>query len=176
KKASKPAKKAAAKKPAKKAAAKKPAAALAPKPAMLIAPYLTFNGNCEEVFNFYRSVFGGNFTMIMRFKDTPPSEEHPVLESEANRIMHVSLPIGNGTVALMGSDSSAAYGDVKAGDNFAISINATSKEEADRVFNGLSEGGKVTMPMGNTFWGSYFGMWVDKYGINWMMSYDAPRN
>lgn len=135
-----------------------------------INPYLTFNGNCEEAFNFYKSVFGGEFPYIGRFKDMP--SDKPVDESEANRIMHVSLPIGEGTL-LMGSDTSKQMGDVTAGNNFAISINANSKEEADRLFNGLSSGGKVTMPMNDTFWGAYFGMFTDKFGINWMVNHDV---
>lgn len=134
-----------------------------------INPYLTFNGNCEEAFNFYKSVFGGEFPYIGRFKDMP--SDKPVDEDEGNRIMHVSLPIGQGTL-LMGSDTSKQMGNVTAGNNFAISINADSKEEADRLFNGLSAGGTVTMPMNDTFWGAYFGMFTDKFGINWMVNHD----
>lgn len=134
-----------------------------------INPYLTFNGNCEEAFNFYKSVFGGEFPYIGRFKDMP--SDKAVDEDEGNRIMHVSLPIGQGTL-LMGSDTSKQMGNVTAGNNFAISINADNKEEADRLFNGLSKGGTVTMPMADTFWGAYFGMFTDKFGINWMVNHD----
>ncbi len=138
-----------------------------------INPYLTFAGNCEEAFNFYKSVFGGEFPYIGRFKDMPPMEGcPPVPESEGNKIMHVSLPIGNGSY-LMGSDSSEAWGQATIqGNNFSISINTGSRAEADKLFNGLSAGGKVTMPMADTFWGAYFGMWTDKFGINWMVNYD----
>lgn len=134
-----------------------------------INPYLTFNGNCEEAFNFYKSVFGGEFPYIGRFKDMP--SDKPVDGDEGNRIMHVSLPIGQGTL-LMGSDTSKQMGDVTSGNNFAISINADSKEEADRLFTALSSGGRVTMPLNDTFWGAYFGMFTDKFGISWMVNYD----
>ena len=138
-----------------------------------INPYLTFNGNCEEAFNFYKSVFGGEFPYVGRFGEMPPQEGQPsVTESEKNRIMHISLPISKETI-LMGSDSSDAFGHAtNQGNNITLSINADSKEEADRIFNQLSEGGKVTMPMDNTFWGDYFGMFTDKFGIHWMMSFN----
>jgi PhnB protein len=137
-----------------------------------INPYLVFNGNCEEAFLFYKSVFGGEFPYIGKFKDMPPAEGNPVLsEAEGNKIMHVTLPIGDGTI-LMGSDSNSASGEVAFGQNISLSINAASKEEADKLFNGLSAGGTVTMPMNQTFWGAYFGMFTDKFGINWMVNFD----
>jgi len=138
-----------------------------------ISPYLTFDGNCEEVFNFYKSVFGGEFAFIGKFGDMPPQEGMPPIpDSEKNKVMHVSLPISAET-NLMGSDSSEAYGKATvAGNNFAISINAASREEADKLFAGLSAGGTVTMPMSNTFWGAYFGMFTDKYNIQWMVNFD----
>ena len=137
-----------------------------------INPYLVFNGNCEEAFLFYKSVFGGEFPYIGKFKDMPPAEGNPVLsEAEGNKIMHVSLPIGDGSI-LMGSDSNSASGEIAFGQNISLSINAVSKEEADKLFNGLSAGGKVTMPMNQTFWGAYFGMFTDKFGINWMVNFD----
>lgn len=161
---------------AKKTIAKKPVT-LATKPSIGINPYLTFAGNCEEAFNFYQSVFGGKFGYIGRFKEMPPMDGKPVPASEGEKIMHISLPIGNNSV-LMGSDSSEAFGHATViGNNFSISVSATSQNEADRIFNGLCDGGKVTMPMSNTFWGSYFGMCIDKFGIQWMMSYDkAPQS
>jgi PhnB protein len=134
-----------------------------------INPYLTFDGNCEEAFNFYKSVFGGDFPYIGRYSDMP--SDAPKNESESNKIMHVSLPIGEGTI-LMGSDQPQEFGKVIPGNNFAISINAMSEQEATRLFNALSEGGKVTMPMNKTFWGAFFGMFTDKFGINWMVNYD----
>ena len=140
-----------------------------------INPYLTFDGNCEDAFNFYRSVFGGEFPYLGRFKDMP--SEKPLPAEVGEKIMHVSLPIGNSTI-LMGSDSSAEFGQATVmGNNFSISINADSKEESDNLFNKLSAGGNVTMPMNQTFWGAYFGMFTDKFGIQWMVNYDAtPQN
>ena len=138
-----------------------------------INPYLTFNGNCEEAFNFYKSVFGTEFTYIGRFGEMPPADNcAPVSDEASNLIMHVSLPISAETV-LMGSDSSAEFGQVTAfGNNISISINTDSVEEADRLFNGLSAGGKIVMPMEKTFWGAYFGMFTDKFDINWMVNFD----
>lgn len=135
--------------------------------------YLTFNGNCEEAFNFYKSVFGGEFPYIGKFKDMPPQPGQPPMPDEmGNRIMHVSLPVSKETM-LMGSDTGGEWAsNYKEGNNFSISINAGSKEEADKLFNGLSAGGKVTMPMNKTFWGAYFGMFTDKFGINWMVNFD----
>lgn len=140
-----------------------------------INPYLTFAGNCEEAFNFYKSVFGGEFPFFGRFKDMPPMESEgcgPMSDQEGNKVMHVSLLIGKNSI-LMGSDSSEAWGQsAVAGNNFSISVNADSREEADRLFNGLSAGGKVTMPMDKTFWDAYFGMFTDKFGIQWMVNFD----
>lgn len=137
-----------------------------------ISPYLTFAGNCEEAFNFYRSVFGGNFPYVGRFKEMPPMDGKPVPASEGEKIMHISLPISKETI-LMGSDSSEAFGHATViGNNFSISINAESEEKAKKLFNGLSQGGKVTMPLDKTFWGALFGMFVDKFGIQWMVNYD----
>ena len=137
-----------------------------------INPYLVFNGNCEEAFLFYKSVFGGEFPYIGKFGDMPADENTPKLsESDANRVMHVTLPIGKDTI-LMGSDSNTASGDVKFGHNISISINTDSIAEADKLFNGLSAGGHVSMPMNKTFWGAYFGMFTDKFGIDWMVNFD----
>ncbi len=138
--------------------------------------YLTFNGNCEEAFNFYKSVFGGEFPYMGRFKEMPVQEGQPAMPAEeGDKIMHVSLPVGNGTM-LMGSDTGGEWSSsYKQGNNFSISVNADSKDEADRIFNGLSAGGQVTMPMNKTFWGDYFGMCADKFGINWMMSFNEQK-
>lgn len=133
-----------------------------------ITPYLNFPGNCEEAFQFYKSAFGGEYAMLMRFKDAPSNEQRP---GEENLIMHVSLPIGKGTI-LMGSDRPASMGTGTKGDNFSISINADSEEEAKKIFDALSAGGNITMPLDKTFWGAYFGMFVDKFGIAWMVNYD----
>ena len=135
--------------------------------------YLTFNGNCEEAFNFYKSVFGGEFPYLGRYKDMPPAEGKSIPPEEGERIMHMSLPISKETM-LMGSDTGGEWAaNLKQGNNFAVCIATDSKEEADRLFNGLSQGGQITMPLGNTFWGDYFGMFTDKFGISWMVSQSA---
>lgn len=135
----------------------------------LINPYLNFPGNTEEAFNFYKSIFGGDFAVIQRFGDTP--EAGTVAEGDKNKLMHISLPIGSNV--LMATD---AVGDMcttlKAGNNISLSVHTESKEEADEIFNGLSQGGTIKMPMENTFWGSYFGMVDDKFGVQWMVSFD----
>ena len=138
--------------------------------------YLNFDGNCEEAFTFYKSVFGGEYPHISRFKDMPSQEGVPPMPDEiGGRIMHVSLKISNETM-IMGSDTGGEWApSFRQGNNFAIAITASSKEEADSLFNGLSEGGQVTMALDNTFWGDYFGMFTDKFGINWMMSYNAQQ-
>jgi len=136
----------------------------------LINPYIHFNGNAEEAFTFYKSVFGGEFTKMMRYKDVS-SPEFPVAENDADRLMHVVLPIGKSN-ALMGSDVLEIMGHVTENDNRnTISISAESREEADKLFNGLSEGGSVEMPIANGPLGSYFGMFADKYGIEWMVDF-----
>jgi PhnB protein len=138
-----------------------------------INPYINFNGNAEEAFNFYKSVFGGEFAMVVRFKDMP-GEPHPnITESEANKIMHIGLPIGNNV--LMANDVPSFMGQVNENENRSkISISAASKEEADKLYNGLSVGGQVEMPIGDSPWGSYFARFRDKYGIEWMIDFD-PR-
>ena len=140
----------------------------------LINPHINFNGNAEEAFNFYRSVFGGEFARIVRFKDLPAGG-HPIAEHEANKIMHIALPIGQNI--LMGNDVPEVLGRVSEEENRSkISISAESREEADRLYNGLSAGGAVEMPIGDSPWGSYFGMFRDKYGIEWMVDFDARHN
>ena len=137
----------------------------------LINPYIHFNGNAEEAFTFYKSVFGREFTKVMRYKDLS-SPEYPVAENDANRIMHIALPIGKSN-ALMGSDVLEIMGQVTENDNRnTISISAESREEADKLFNGLSEGGKIEMPITDGPFGAYFGMFADKYGIQWMVDFD----
>ncbi|MBP4136599.1 VOC family protein [Flavobacterium geliluteum] len=143
--------------------------------ATTVNPYLIFNGKGEEAFLFYKSVFGGEFPYIGKFKDGPAEEGDEVLSDEdSNRIMHVSLSVGN--TILMGSDSHPKFGEVGFGDNFSVSINTESTDEADRIFNGLSAGGKVEMLMNKTFWGAYFGMFKDKFGINWMVNFDENEH
>jgi len=134
-----------------------------------ISPYLNFNGNAEEAFNFYKSVFGGEFSALQRFKDVPGNE---MAENEQERIMHIALPLGKGHV-LMASDIAESAGHkLNEGNNFYISINTKSEAEATRIFNALSAGGKVEMPLEKMFWGAYFGMFKDKFGIQWMVSYN----
>jgi len=135
-------------------------------------PYLNFNNNTEEAFNFYKSVFGGEFAMVMRFKDIPAEYKGPAHED--NKIMHISLPIPGGGV-LMGSDVPEQMGKVVPGNNIQLSLAPGSREEADKLFNGLSAGGQVTMPMADAFWGAYFGMCEDKFGIRWMINFDANQ-
>ena len=136
-----------------------------------VNPYLIFNGDCEAAFLLYKSVFGGEFPYMGKFGDMPPAEGQPELpEEEKNRVMHVTLPIGN--TILMGSDTNSLAGEVKMGENVSISINVDSREEADSIFTGLTDGGVVKMPMTDTFWGAYFGMLVDKFGIHWMINFD----
>ena len=135
-----------------------------------INPYISFQGNCEDAFNFYKSVFGGEFTYVGRFKDSKENPGNQISAADAEKIMHISLPISKETV-LMGCDSPVSFGDkVIAGNNFSVSITAESIEEADRIFNALAVGGKIGVPIGKASWGEYFGMLVDKFGIAWMMS------
>jgi PhnB protein len=137
--------------------------------------YLTFDGNCEKAFLFYKSVFGGNFDRMSKFKDMPEDPKYPVSAEDKNRTMHVSLPISKETI-LMGSDTGGEWSkNFKMGNNFSISINTDSKAEADKFFTALSKNGKVTMPMAMTFWESYFGMLTDQFGIQWMVSFDDPN-
>ncbi len=137
--------------------------------------YLTFNGNCRQAFEFYGSVFGVEIPYMGTFREMPPMEGKETPEEDKNKIMHVTLPISEETV-LMGSDTAGEWAsNFKEGNNFSVSINAASREEADRLFNGLSEDGTTTMPMADTFWGAYFGMFTDKFGINWMVNYDDPE-
>jgi PhnB protein len=138
-----------------------------------INPYLNFNGNTEDAFNFYKSVFGGEFASFQRFKDTPGCEN--VQAHEADKIMHVALPIGKGNV-LMATDTLESMGhSVTSGSNFSISISTESKEETNNLFDKLSSGGQVTMPLEKMFWGAYFGMLTDKFGIQWMVNYDENQ-
>lgn len=136
--------------------------------------YLNFDGDCHEAFVFYKSVFGGEFSHLGRFSDVPPSENiFSLSKKDENRIMHVSLPISKETV-LFGSDTFPGSEKLTKGNNFSIAIAAYSKEDADRYFNALKEGGSVQMALEQTFWGAYFGMLTDKFGIQWMVNYDDP--
>ena len=134
-----------------------------------IDPHINFNGNAEEAFNFYKSVFGGEFTQIIRFKDLPGSE-FPIAENEANKIMHIALSIGKNL--LMANDVPEYMGRTNENENRSkIFIIAESREEADKIFNGLSAGGTIEGPIGDSPWGSYFGCFRDKYGIEWIVEF-----
>ncbi|HZE71661.1 MAG TPA: VOC family protein [Pyrinomonadaceae bacterium] len=139
-----------------------------------ISPYLNFNGNTEDAFNFYKSVFGGEFLAVMRFKDN--AECGKVSEADKERIMHIALPIGNGNV-LMATDALESMGQkVTLGNNFYIALAPESKEEAERLFNGLSAGGKIEMPLQDMFWGAYYGSFADKFGVQWMVNYSKNQH
>lgn len=137
-----------------------------------LSPWINFNGNAEGAFNFYKSVFGGDFTKTIRLKDLAGSE-FPVAEEDANKIMQIVLPI-DGTNKLIGNDVPGFMGKVNENENRSkIHVAVKSKEEAERIFNGLSAGGQVEAPIGNSAWGTYFGMFRDKYGIEWVIEFDS---
>ncbi len=138
-----------------------------------INPHINFNGNAEEAFNFYKSVFGGEFLKVVRFKDLS-GPGFSVAEQEANKIMHIALPIGKSM--LMANDVPESMGRTNENENRSkIVITAETKAEADRLFNGLSAGGQIEMPISDSPWGSYFGMFRDKYGIEWMVDFNANQ-
>ena len=132
-------------------------------------PYLFFDGNCEDAFNFYKSVFGKDFRMA-HYKDVPQTNRQIFHEAD-EKVMHVSLPINTETT-LMGADVTGLYKQPVSTTNFALYINTDNKEEADRLFNELSSGGQIKMAMSETFWGSYYGLVTDKFGINWKITFD----
>jgi PhnB protein len=137
-----------------------------------INPYLNFLGNTEEAFIFYKSVFGGEFVALQRFKDTPHGDSMSAEDKE--KIMHVALPIGNNL--LMATDALGSMGQtLKFGDNISIAIDPESMDEANALFNGLAVGGNVMMPLEKMFWGAWFGMLVDKFGVQWMVNYDDSQ-
>ena len=133
--------------------------------------YLNFNGNTEEAFNFYKSVFGGEFAMLQRLKDTPDADKIP--EGDKEKIMHVSLPIGSNM--LMGTDVMESMPKVIFGTNSSICLSPDSEEEAKKLFDGLSAGGQVGMPLEKMFWGALFGFFTDKFGVQWMVNYEIKQ-
>ena len=136
-----------------------------------INPWINFNGNAEEAFTFYKSVFGGEFSKIVRFKDLS-SAEFPVAKNEENKIMQIALPIGKNNV-LLANDVPEFMGRTNENENRSkISVNTESREEAAKIFNGLSAGGNIEGPIGDTPWGTYAGMFRDKYGIEWIVEFD----
>ena len=138
--------------------------------------YLNFEGNCEEAFHFYQSVFGGEFSYLGRYSEMPPQEGMPPMPaSMANKILHIGLPISKETM-LMGCDTGGEWAPpFKQGNNFAIAVNVDSKAKADEVFAGLSQDGKIIMPLADMFWGDYFGQCTDQFGVNWMVMFDANQ-
>jgi len=133
----------------------------------VVEPYLVFNGNCEEAFNFYKSVFGGEFTGMMRYKDIP--EGMKISKEFEEQILHIALPIGR-EVILMGSDG-GPRSPISMGENFSLTLSVNDKEEAKRLFKELSTEGKIIMELQKTFWAELHGMLTDKFGINWMVDY-----
>jgi len=141
----------------------------------LINPHINFNGNAEEAFTFYKSVFGGEFATVVRFKDLA-SPEFPVAQNEENKIMHIALPVGKMNM-LMGNDVPDILGKTNENENRSkIVVIAESKEEANKIFNGLSAGGQIEGPLGDSPWGSYFGCFRDKYGIEWIVECNPKNN
>jgi len=137
-----------------------------------INPYLNFQDNTEEAFNFYKSIFGGEFSAVQRFKDVGQGPNLP--EADGSKLMHIALPVGNNL--LMATDMLKSQGQkVNPGNNFSLSVQTESEEEANRIFNGLSAGGKIESPMKKEFWGDYFGMLQDKFGIQWLVHYTYPK-
>jgi PhnB protein len=136
-----------------------------------INTYLNFNGNTEEAFNFYKAAFGGEFAVVMRFGDTPGCEEMPA--TDKNKIMHIALPIGGNM--LMGTDVPETMEQVKNGTSVSISVNTDSEQQTRDLFEKLSAGGNVKMPLDNMFWGALYGMFTDKFGIQWMLNYEYEK-
>ncbi len=138
-----------------------------------VNPYLVFDGRCREAFDFYRSVFGGEFSHVSTFAEMPPGEMPDGVPAEdANRVLHISLPLGDGQV-LMGSDRPSSMGAARFGDAVSLMISLEDQEEARRIFNALAEAGKITTPYGPQFWGANFGSCTDRFGIEWMVN-DSP--
>jgi PhnB protein len=136
--------------------------------------YLNFAGNTEEAFNFYRSVFGGEFASLVRFKEFP-MEGVSIPKDDEDKIMHISLPIGEDNV-LMATDTLQSLGQqLVQGNNIYISVDPSTKEEADKIFNALSEGGEIEMPIADQAWGDYYGSFKDKFGVRWMVNYTYPK-
>ena len=137
--------------------------------------YLNFAGNAEEAFNFYRSVFGGEFSSVVRFKEFP-MEGVSIPQEDQDKLMHIALPIGDDDI-LMASDTLRSLGqELRQGNNVYVSVQPEGKEEADRIFAGLSEGGEIEMPIADQAWGDYYGALKDKFGVMWMVDYSPPQD
>ena len=140
----------------------------------MLSTYLNFNGNCREAFEFYRSVFGGEFAVFETFRGMPPGDVN-IPKEEIDHVMHVSYPVG--TSVLMGSDVPSGFGPPHvAGNNFSVSVSTESREETDRIFGALSKGGNVTMELQDMFWGAYFGSCTDRFGINWQVNCEQGQS
>lgn len=137
-----------------------------------INPYLNFNNQCEEAFQFYQSVFGGELLGILRYKDFHSEAE--LAGDDGNKVMHVALPIGGGSM-LMGSDTPNAIGDLVVGNNLSIAVSPTSEEEARHIYNGLAAGGQTGMPLDHAPWGALYGDLTDKYGVHWAVNYEKSQ-
>ena len=137
----------------------------------MISAYLTFNGNTEEAFDFYKSVLGGEFTNFQRFGDTQHGEQMP--DAEKKKIMHITLTSSNGT--LMGNDHMDFMGPLTVGNNFSLALHPESEGAAKQLYDGLSKGGNVIMPLEKVFWGAYFGMFIDKFGVKWLVNYQLKE-
>ena len=138
--------------------------------------YITFNGNCEEAFNFYKSVFGGEFQYIGRYKDIPQSDKQNFRSDNDQKIMHISLPISKETI-LMGCDNADVSGEKTIiGNNISLSIDIADRDEADRIFSELSVGAEIKMSLSETFWGAYFGALTDQFGINWSINCELNQS
>ena len=139
-----------------------------------LQPYLNFDGTAEEAFDFYKSVFGGEFSSLVRFKDFP-MEGVEIAADEQDRILHIALPVGDGNI-LMASDVLGSLGQqLVEGNNTYVSVHPESREEADRIFSGLAKGAEVEMPIGDAPWGDYYGALKDRFGIQWMVNHSPPR-
>jgi len=137
--------------------------------------YITFNGNCEEAFNFYKSVFGGEFQYVGRYKDIPPNDKQNFRSDSDQKIMHISLPISKETI-LMGCDNANVSGEKTIiGNNISLSIDIADRDEADRIFGDLSVGAEIKMPLSEAFWGAYFGALTDRFGINWLINCELSQ-
>jgi len=137
-----------------------------------VNPHITFNGNCEEAFNFYKSIFGGEFKVLSRFKDMPDMPECVVADEDKERIMHIALPISKKTI-LMGNDTHGIFKEsYVSGNNFSLSLMTGSREELDKLFSALGQGGEILVPLHDTFFGMYFGMVKDKFGVTWFLTFE----
>ncbi len=138
-----------------------------------VNPYLLFNGTCEAAMNFYKSVFGGDFSTFSKFKDMPDGNKLSVIEQEY--IMHIAFPLNDGSTIFASDSLPSQNSTVTVGNNFQMSINCESEDEATQLFNAFSTDGHVVMPLAKTFWGAFFGMVIDKFNICWMVNYDYPK-